>query len=71
MASLQDILRYSPFKTEAELLLEVDAITSSSMGSTGTRIIIWNLRRFVCSLYGQRFILYVLLGQYLFFRYFF
>uniref|UniRef100_A0A673AUK8 MORC family CW-type zinc finger 3a n=1 Tax=Sphaeramia orbicularis TaxID=375764 RepID=A0A673AUK8_9TELE len=45
-ASLQDILRYSPFKTEAALLTEVNTIGSSwSNGSTGTRIIIWNLRR--------------------------
>ncbi|KAM6984976.1 MORC family CW-type zinc finger protein 3a [Aplochiton taeniatus] len=39
-ASLQDILRYSLFKTEEELLTELNTITS-----TGTRIIIWNLRR--------------------------
>ncbi|XP_068186289.1 MORC family CW-type zinc finger protein 3a isoform X2 [Antennarius striatus] len=45
-ASLQDILCYSPFKTQEELLVEIDAITSSwSTGTTGTRIIIWNLRR--------------------------
>lgn len=43
--SLQDILQYSPFKTLAELLLEVDAISSVSLGKIGTRIIIWNLRR--------------------------
>ncbi|XP_056281768.1 MORC family CW-type zinc finger protein 3a isoform X2 [Pseudoliparis swirei] len=44
-ASLQDILSYSPFKTQRELLLEVDAICSnSSTKKTGTRIIIWNLR---------------------------
>ncbi|XP_067459824.1 MORC family CW-type zinc finger protein 3a isoform X1 [Thunnus thynnus] len=44
-ASLQDILRYSPFKTEAELLTEINAISTSwSTGTTGTRIIIWNLR---------------------------
>lgn len=45
-ASLQDILRYSPFKTESDLLNEINAIGPSWSGSkTGTRIIIWNLRR--------------------------
>ncbi|KAM6955886.1 MORC family CW-type zinc finger protein 3a [Lycodopsis pacificus] len=45
-ASLQDILRYSPFKTQEQLLLEIDAISSDwSTNKTGTRIIIWNLRR--------------------------
>ncbi|XP_038576596.1 MORC family CW-type zinc finger protein 3a isoform X2 [Micropterus salmoides] len=46
-ASLQDILRYSPFKTQEELLHEIDAITypCSSGKKTGTRIIIWNLHR--------------------------
>ncbi|XP_037096439.1 MORC family CW-type zinc finger protein 3a isoform X3 [Syngnathus acus] len=45
-ASLQDILQYSPFKTETELLTEISAITSTcSTTTTGTRIIIWNLRR--------------------------
>ncbi|XP_076603728.1 MORC family CW-type zinc finger protein 3a isoform X2 [Chaetodon auriga] len=49
-ASLQDILSYSPFKTQEELLVEVDAISSSwstepHQTPTGTRIIIWNLRR--------------------------
>ncbi|XP_051564447.1 MORC family CW-type zinc finger protein 3a isoform X2 [Myxocyprinus asiaticus] len=45
-ASLQDILRYSLFQTEAELLLELNAINAHySSGSTGTRIIIWNLRK--------------------------
>ncbi|XP_070832539.1 MORC family CW-type zinc finger protein 3-like [Chaetodon trifascialis] len=48
-ASLQDILCYSPFKTQEELLVEVDAISSSwstepHQTPTGTRIIIWNLR---------------------------
>ncbi|KAK9537727.1 hypothetical protein VZT92_005315 [Zoarces viviparus] len=44
-ASLQDILRYSPFKTQEELLLEINAISSNwSTNKTGTRIIIWNLR---------------------------
>ncbi|XP_034416819.1 MORC family CW-type zinc finger protein 3a [Cyclopterus lumpus] len=43
-ASLQDILSYSPFKTERELLLEIDAVRSNSTKKTGTRIIIWNLR---------------------------
>ncbi|XP_019751008.1 MORC family CW-type zinc finger protein 3a [Hippocampus comes] len=45
-ASLQDILHYSPFKTETDLLTEICAITSTcSTSTTGTRIIIWNLRR--------------------------
>ncbi|XP_037542103.1 MORC family CW-type zinc finger protein 3a [Nematolebias whitei] len=44
-ASLQDILRYSLFKTQEELFAELDAISSSSTVKTGTRIIIWNLRR--------------------------
>ncbi|XP_077393508.1 MORC family CW-type zinc finger protein 3a [Festucalex cinctus] len=45
-ASLQDILQYSPFKTETDLLTEISAITSTcSNMTTGTRIIIWNLRR--------------------------
>ncbi|KAM8749469.1 MORC family CW-type zinc finger protein 3a [Acanthopagrus schlegelii] len=45
-ASLQDILSFSPFKTQAELLQEINAISSSwSTGTTGTRIIIWNLRK--------------------------
>ncbi|MED6292148.1 hypothetical protein CHARACLAT_030670, partial [Characodon lateralis] len=43
-ASLRDILQYSLFKTKEELLAEIDAISSSS-AKTGTRIIIWNLRR--------------------------
>uniref|UniRef100_A0A8D0AA24 MORC family CW-type zinc finger 3a n=1 Tax=Sander lucioperca TaxID=283035 RepID=A0A8D0AA24_SANLU len=44
--SLQDILCYSPFKTQEELLVEIDAISAHSpIGKTGTRIIIWNLRR--------------------------
>ncbi|XP_023697348.1 MORC family CW-type zinc finger protein 3-like [Paramormyrops kingsleyae] len=43
IASLQDILRYSLFKSETELLSELHAI--DSVCSTGTRIIIWNLRR--------------------------
>lgn len=43
-ASLQDILQYSPFQTLRELQDEVDAITSTPLGKTGTRIIIWNLR---------------------------
>ncbi|MFT7799932.1 MORC family CW-type zinc finger protein 3-like isoform X1 [Arapaima gigas] len=46
VASLQDILRYSLFTTESELLAELRAINSTcTSGSTGTRIIIWNLRR--------------------------
>ncbi|KAK1797795.1 hypothetical protein P4O66_008143, partial [Electrophorus voltai] len=45
-ASLQDILRYSLFQTEDQLLCELKAINSpSSTNSTGTRIIIWNLRK--------------------------
>ncbi|XP_062258830.1 MORC family CW-type zinc finger protein 3a [Platichthys flesus] len=44
--SLQHILRYSIFKKEEDLLKEIQAINSSgSPGETGTRIIIWNLRR--------------------------
>ncbi|XP_048879105.1 MORC family CW-type zinc finger protein 3-like isoform X1 [Brienomyrus brachyistius] len=42
-ARLQNILKHSPFNTAKELLTELRAITSIS--STGTRIIIWNLRR--------------------------
>ncbi|CAL8369153.1 unnamed protein product [Arctogadus glacialis] len=44
LASLRDILNHSPFNTEEELLTELRAI-ESSCSSTGTRIIIWNLRR--------------------------
>ncbi|XP_029936206.1 MORC family CW-type zinc finger protein 3-like [Myripristis murdjan] len=45
-ASLKDILSYSPFKTKAELLTEIGAVNSTcSTGTTGTRIIIWNLRK--------------------------
>ncbi|XP_016388945.1 MORC family CW-type zinc finger protein 3-like isoform X3 [Sinocyclocheilus rhinocerous] len=45
-ASLQDILRYSLFQTEAELLCELNAINAHyDTKSTGTRIIIWNLRK--------------------------
>ncbi|XP_008399230.1 MORC family CW-type zinc finger protein 3a isoform X2 [Poecilia reticulata] len=45
-ASLRDILQYSLFKSHEELLAEIDAITSTlSSAKTGTRIIIWNLRR--------------------------
>ncbi|XP_047457138.1 MORC family CW-type zinc finger protein 3-like [Mugil cephalus] len=44
-ASLQDILLYSPFNKQEELLIEINAITSSwSKTKTGSRIIIWNLR---------------------------
>ena len=39
--SLRDILDHSPFNTEEELLTELRAIE----GPTGTKIIIWNLRR--------------------------
>ncbi|XP_035265608.1 MORC family CW-type zinc finger protein 3-like isoform X1 [Anguilla anguilla] len=43
--SLEAILKHSLFKTEKELLQELQAInTMPPMGSTGTRIIIWNLR---------------------------
>lgn len=45
-ASLQAILDHSPFRTQEELLAEIEAITSSGR-NTGTRIIIWNLRRSV------------------------
>ncbi|KAJ3592360.1 hypothetical protein NHX12_007487 [Muraenolepis orangiensis] len=43
-ASLKDILQYSPFNTEEELLTELQAISSTG-ATTGSRIIIWNLRR--------------------------
>ena len=56
--SLQDILSFSPFKTQAELLQEINAISSSwSTGTTGTRIIIWNLRKSVLSPHLQRCLL--------------
>ncbi|KAJ8352472.1 hypothetical protein SKAU_G00239480 [Synaphobranchus kaupii] len=43
--SLEAILKHSLFKTEAELLRELQAIDATPpMVSTGTRIIIWNLR---------------------------
>ncbi|XP_048094732.1 MORC family CW-type zinc finger protein 3a [Alosa alosa] len=45
-ASLQDILKYSLFQTESELYSELLAITAhGTMATTGTRIIIWNLRK--------------------------
>ncbi|XP_062861509.1 MORC family CW-type zinc finger protein 3-like [Trichomycterus rosablanca] len=45
-ASLQDILTYSVFNTREELLSELDAIKGPcGTNSTGTRIIIWNLRK--------------------------
>ncbi|XP_067300066.1 MORC family CW-type zinc finger protein 3a isoform X2 [Pseudorasbora parva] len=45
-ASLQDILRFSLFQTEEELLFELNAINAHyTTESTGTRIIIWNLRK--------------------------
>ncbi|XP_041857889.1 MORC family CW-type zinc finger protein 3a isoform X2 [Melanotaenia boesemani] len=47
-ASLQDILQYSPFRSKEELLAEIHAISlcwSEEKTETGTRIIIWNLRR--------------------------
>ena len=58
LASLRDILDHSPFNTEEELLTELRAIESSG-SSTGTRIIIWNLRRsgfipMVTRLYAHR-----------------
>ncbi|KAI4896965.1 hypothetical protein NFI96_017923, partial [Prochilodus magdalenae] len=43
--SLQDILRHSLFQTESELHSELKAIDGCSASSTGTRIIIWNLRK--------------------------
>lgn len=46
-ASLQDILQYSPFATQEELLREVESISCAG-ANTGTRIIIWNLCRSVC-----------------------
>ncbi|XP_033987670.1 LOW QUALITY PROTEIN: MORC family CW-type zinc finger protein 3-like [Trematomus bernacchii] len=42
-ASLQDILRYSPFNKEDDILAEIEVISSHG-SETGTRIIIWNLR---------------------------
>ncbi|XP_028993390.1 MORC family CW-type zinc finger protein 3a isoform X2 [Betta splendens] len=45
-ASLQDILSYSPFTTQEELITELNAISHPSCPeNTGTRIIIWSLRR--------------------------
>ncbi|XP_074551704.1 MORC family CW-type zinc finger protein 3-like [Halichoeres trimaculatus] len=45
-ASLEAILQYSPYRTQDELLQEISVITSlQSTTKTGTRIIIWNLRR--------------------------
>ncbi|XP_051760646.1 MORC family CW-type zinc finger protein 3a isoform X4 [Ctenopharyngodon idella] len=45
-ASLQDILHFSLFQTEDELLSELSAINAHyTTESTGTRIIIWNLRK--------------------------
>ncbi|XP_062861930.1 MORC family CW-type zinc finger protein 3-like [Trichomycterus rosablanca] len=43
-ASLQAILKYSLFNTKEELLTELRLIDEKSPQSTGTRIIIWNLR---------------------------
>ncbi|XP_061092202.1 MORC family CW-type zinc finger protein 3-like isoform X1 [Conger conger] len=43
--SLEAILKHSLFGTEDELLQELQAINTTN-SSTGTRIIIWNLRRF-------------------------
>ncbi|KAL6485055.1 hypothetical protein MHYP_G00071000 [Metynnis hypsauchen] len=45
VASLQDILRHSLFKTEKELYSELETIDNCSASSTGTRIIIWSLRK--------------------------
>ncbi|XP_062390673.1 MORC family CW-type zinc finger protein 3a isoform X2 [Sardina pilchardus] len=45
-ASLQDILKYSLFQTESELYAELLAITAhGTMATTGTRVVIWNLRK--------------------------
>ncbi|XP_066542778.1 MORC family CW-type zinc finger protein 3-like isoform X2 [Hoplias malabaricus] len=44
-ACLQDILKHSLFKTKEELFSEFGAIDGCSKSSTGTRIIIWNLRK--------------------------
>ncbi|XP_048049767.1 MORC family CW-type zinc finger protein 3a isoform X2 [Megalobrama amblycephala] len=45
-ASLHDILRFSLFQTEDDLLSELSAINAHyTTESTGTRIIIWNLRK--------------------------
>lgn len=45
-SSLQAILQYSPFSTKEELLSEIRTISlPGSTSKTGTRIIIWNLRR--------------------------
>ncbi|XP_028848034.1 MORC family CW-type zinc finger protein 3-like isoform X1 [Denticeps clupeoides] len=46
MASMQKILKYSLFQTEEAILSELKAINSTTATNTsGTRIIIWNLRR--------------------------
>uniref|UniRef100_A0AAY4D9C7 CW-type domain-containing protein n=1 Tax=Denticeps clupeoides TaxID=299321 RepID=A0AAY4D9C7_9TELE len=46
LASLQDILKYSLFQTQEELQSELKAINATTATNTsGTRIIIWNLRR--------------------------
>ncbi|XP_030642281.1 MORC family CW-type zinc finger protein 3a [Chanos chanos] len=46
-ACLSEILKYSLFKEEKDLLSELQAIDTPyhASGGTGTRIIIWNLRR--------------------------
>uniref|UniRef100_A0A3B1K998 Morc S5 domain-containing protein n=1 Tax=Astyanax mexicanus TaxID=7994 RepID=A0A3B1K998_ASTMX len=45
-ASLQDILQHSLFQTVEELISELKAINSPpSTNTSGTRIIIWNLRK--------------------------
>lgn len=56
--SLQDILQYSPFKTESELLCEMDIITTPLFGTTGTRIIIWNLSRLEARTYTHALFTY-------------
>uniref|UniRef100_A0AAY4D7Y8 Morc S5 domain-containing protein n=1 Tax=Denticeps clupeoides TaxID=299321 RepID=A0AAY4D7Y8_9TELE len=46
MASMQKILKYSLFQTEEAILSELKAINATTATNTsGTRIIIWNLRR--------------------------
>uniref|UniRef100_A0AAY4D882 Morc S5 domain-containing protein n=1 Tax=Denticeps clupeoides TaxID=299321 RepID=A0AAY4D882_9TELE len=46
MASMQKILKYSLFQTEEAILSELKAINATKAKNTsGTRIIIWNLRR--------------------------
>lgn len=56
-ASLEDILRYSPFNKEDDILAQIEAISSHG-SETGTRIIIWNLRRSQGSSHTQMFMFY-------------